>query len=150
MENASSVIQGHVSSKYKYYERCIQQCESEMEWDVILSSRTVRIVVYEKAEHSSKLRELWLCMLPNKMAIYFSTLSFLGVWDYSCCLFPISNNNNKIQKRKKARNFSPVLLKRAGAAEMRQIAQTRRTVFASVFSIKICITGLFIGLLKHH
>lgn len=33
---------------------------------------------------------------------------------------------------------------------MRQVARTRRTVFASVFSIKICITALFIGLPKHH
>lgn len=72
----------------------MKQHKSEIEWDVILSSRAVRILLCETAEDSPKLRKLSLyakpsLMLLSKMVIYFFTAPFLGVWDYSCCLFPV-------------------------------------------------------------
>lgn len=73
---------GTCKLKYKYYQRRIKQCESEIVWDVILSSRTVRILLYEKAENFQTEGTLALYAKPsvvllNKMPVYFSTPSFL-------------------------------------------------------------------------
>lgn len=98
LKNASSVICGHTSPKYKYSQRCMKQQKSEIEWDVILSSQDFAVWDSRKLIQTEETLALYAkpsMMHLSKMVIYFSTAPFLGVWDYSFCLFPVENKKCK-------------------------------------------------------